>query len=137
MTIFFWNANLSVKNRFIDNDHRHLIGLLNVVYDAMNQGKGPDVVEPVLDDLIQYTQAHFKREEKVMLRIRYEGYAAHKEEHDKLTAKVLEMQRRFVAGETKLTVDLLQFLFDWLFDHIMKIDTKLAQAIQQAKSEAK
>ena len=137
MPIFFWNDNLKVKNRFIDSDHRHLVELLNVVYDAMNQGKGPDVLESVLEDLVQYTQAHFKREEDAMQRMQYEGYAAHKEEHDKLTAKVLEMQKRFLAGEVKLTVDLLQFLFDWLFDHIIKIDTQLAQAIKEAKLDVR
>lgn len=136
MTIFFWNDDLSVRNRFIDNDHRHLIGLLNSVYDAMNEGKGPEVVGPVLDDLIQYTQSHFKREENVMRRLHYAEYAAHKEEHDRLTEKALEMQRKFLSGETKLTVDLLQFLFDWLFDHIIKVDTKLALAIRQEEAES-
>lgn len=136
MAIFFWSDNLSVGNRFIDKDHRRLIALLNTVYDAMNQGKGPDVVGEVLDELVQYTQKHFKREEKVMQTIHYAGYAEHKEEHDKLTAKALDMQRKFVSGETKLSVDLLQFLFDWLFDHILKIDTKLAQAIREADEDA-
>jgi len=136
MPIFFWNDNLNVKNRSIDSDHQHLVELLNVVYDAMNQGKGPEVLESVLEELVQYTQAHFKREEDAMQRMHYEGFAAHKEEHDKLTEKVLAMQRKFLAGEVKLSVDLLQFLFDWLFEHIIKIDTQLAQAIKEAKLDA-
>jgi hemerythrin-like metal-binding protein len=135
MAVFFWKDQLSVGNTFIDSDHRHLIGLLNDVYDAMYASRGPDILGAVLNDLILYTQEHFKREEDIMQAINYAELSAHKAEHDKLTGEVLEMQSRFLAGETKIMVDLLKFLFDWLFEHIVKIDKKLAQAIRDAESD--
>lgn len=131
MEFYVWNGNLSVGNTFIDNDHRHLIALLNNLYSAMGEGRGPDVLGPVLNDLIQYTRAHFKREEDVMQGMCYAGFLEHKAEHDKLTTKVFELQKQYIAGEASLSVELLMFLYDWLFEHIMKVDKKLAQAIRK------
>jgi hemerythrin len=137
MAIFFqWNNDLSVGNTFIDYDHRHLIDLLNNLYSAMIEGKAPDVVGTVLNDLIQYTQEHLIREEIVMHGFRYAEYAVRKEAHDNLTLKVLTLQKKFNDGETELSVELLTFLFEWLFDHIMQKDKKLVEAIQDAKLEA-
>jgi hemerythrin-like metal-binding protein len=134
MTLFFWNEQMSVGNTFIDNDHRHFIRLLNDLYNAMNLGRGPDAVGTLLNDLIQYTREHFKREEEVMLDIDYAKFEEHKKEHEKLTRAVRDMQQEFMAGETKLAVGLLKYLFDWLFEHIMNVDKKLAQAILEAAS---
>ena len=137
MAFFEWNDDLSVGNTFIDNDHRHFIRLLNNLYNAMDMGRGPDVLGTVLNDLIQYTREHFKREEGVMQDLNYAEFLEHKKEHEKLTRTVLEMQREFIAGETKLAVSLLKYLFDWLFERIMNVDKKLGQAIQHAESGKK
>ena len=137
MAFFAWDEMLSVGNTCIDNDHHHLIELLNHLHTAVGENKGPDIQESVLSDLIEYTQEHFKREEHMMQAIHYTGLANHKDEHDKLTREVLEMQLKFVAGETNLSSELMMFLFDWLFEHIMKQDKTLAQSIQDAKAVAK
>lgn len=132
MVMFFWDDNLSVGNAVIDDDHRHLIGLLNNLYKEMSVGKGPAALGLMLNDLVEYTRGHFKREEEVMQRMDYPEFLEHKEEHDKLARQVLEMQKEFVSGEKKLSVVLLKFLFNWLFQHIMQVDKKLAQAIRKA-----
>src|ERR1039457_5589336 len=110
MTLFAWHDDLSVGNSFIDNDHRNFIALLNNLHLAMDEGKGQQVLETVLSDLIQYAQEHFKREEFVMQGMRYAEFLQHKQEHDKLTLKVLALRKKFIEDETKLTVELLMFL---------------------------
>jgi hemerythrin-like metal-binding protein len=137
MAFFLWNDDLSVGSTFIDNDHRRLIDLLNDLYNAVGEGRGPDLVGPVLNELVQYTQEHFKREEFVMRDMRYAEFSAHKREHENLTIKVLALRKRYADGETKLSVELLIFLYNWLFNHIMRVDKKLAQAIEEARSGSK
>ena len=136
MAFFVWSDELSVGNTFIDNDHRHLIALLNTLSDAIGDGTGQDVLAAVLNDLIVYASEHFKREENVMLEIAYAEYPAHKEAHDKLTREVLELQKRYDSGETRLTAELLMFLSSWLLEHIMEVDKKMADAIGAAKTGA-
>jgi hemerythrin len=48
----------------------------------------------------------------------------HKAEHDKLTVKVLEYKKKFENNEILISVELLNFLRDWLTNHIMKTDRK-------------
>lgn len=133
MALFSWNNKLSVGNSLIDNDHRHLIALLNEFHDEMSAGRGVDALGQVLNELIQYAQQHFKREEDIMERIDYPDFQSHKRSHDQWTSDLMEMQKRFTAGETKMTVGLLKFMCDWLFDHIMTVDKKLGQAIRAGK----
>jgi hemerythrin len=134
---FAWDDALGVGNTFIDNDHRQLIALLNKVNEAMYASKGRDVLGQVLGDLIVYTKEHFTREERVMLGIKYADFHAHKQEHEKLTAQVVALQHRFAVGETHITPDVLVFLFDWLFTHILLVDKKFAQAIEDDKIRTK
>ena len=141
MPLVVWNDHLCVGDTFIDNDHRYLIGLLNELHTAMGEGGGPDALGTVLNDLVRHTREHFEREENLMRSMHYAGYSEHLDAHHRLIKEVLQMQKNYMAGETKLTAELLQFLFerflsDWLFDHIMTLDKKLAQAIQQAGPDA-
>lgn len=129
MAYFAWSDDLQVGNSFIDNDHQKLIALVNRLHDAMAQGQGKDILGKILDELIRYTREHFKREEDHMQKIRYADFAAHKQEHDKLIKEVVDLQSKFSAGNGMLTVQVSGFLRNWLVNHIMKTDKKLASAI--------
>ena len=130
MALFTWNDDLSVGNSFIDGDHNKLIKLINDFHNAMEQGRGNDVIGKVLNNLVIYTKEHFKREETEMQRIKYPRYLAHKLEHDKLIKEVAELQASFASGKTMLTLKVSKFLRDWLLTHIMQVDKLLADALQ-------
>jgi hemerythrin len=53
-------------------------------------------------------------------------YAQHKAFHDDLTRRVVEFQKSFDEGRTAMSVELLQFLKDWLGHHIGETDKKVA-----------
>ena len=130
MALFLWSNELSVGNTFIDDDHKKLITMVNNFHDAMEQGKGNEVIGKVLNNLVIYTKAHFKREEAEMQRIKYPRYLAHKQEHDKLISEVAELQSSFSSGKAMLTMKISKFLRDWLLTHIEKTDKLLAAALQ-------
>jgi hemerythrin-like metal-binding protein len=130
MTFFAWSNDLSVGNAFIDADHRKLVAMVNSFHDAMEQGRGSEVVGKVLNNLLTYTLVHFGREETEMQRIKYPKYLAHKMEHDKLIAEVTQLHSAFASGNTLLTVKLSSFLRDWLLTHIKQTDQLLAAALR-------
>src|SRR5450631_816248 len=105
MVFFKWSDDLDVGNAFIDDDHRHLIALLNMVSFAIKSGKGKLVLGALLSDLIQYTQEHFKREEAVMRNIHYREFLEHKAEHEKLIFEVLVLQKKYANGDVDLVAD--------------------------------
>ena len=130
MALFAWNDDLNVGNRFIDDDHKKLVTMVNSFHDAMEQGRGNDVIGKVLHNLVIYTKEHFSREEAEMQRIKYPKYLAHKLEHDKLIKEVAELQTGFTSGKTMLTMKISKFLRDWLLTHIKQTDQQLAEALR-------
>lgn len=130
MALFDWTDELNVGSKFIDDDHKKLVKLVNDFHDAMEQGRGNDVIGKVLHNLVLYTQAHFGREEAEMKRIQYPRFLAHKLEHDKLIKEVSELQSSFQSGRAMLTIKVSKFLRDWLLTHIQQTDQLLAKALR-------
>lgn len=126
MSIFQWKEEYSVDHSEIDTQHKRLFQLADELHGAMAAGKGTATMSKTLASLIDYTKHHFACEERLMQKHRYPGFAAHKVLHDDLTARVMEFQKNFAAGRTTVTVDLFQFLKDWLTHHIGETDRKVS-----------
>ena len=56
MSLFAWSAKYSLHIGQIDEQHKKLVGMLNDLFDAMKAGKGNDVLDNVLSQLIAYTK---------------------------------------------------------------------------------
>jgi len=64
-----------------------------------------------------------------MERFKYEGYAAHKRAHEAFVQKVLTVVEAFKAGRAGVTLDVLNFLRDWIVEHILKVDKKYSDCL--------
>ncbi|HLK22732.1 MAG TPA: bacteriohemerythrin [Bryobacteraceae bacterium] len=126
MSIFQWKEEFSVDHAEIDTQHKRLFQLAGDLHTAMTEGKGKDALSKTLNNLIEYTKHHFACEERLMQLHDYPDFDEHKAVHDDLTTRVLEFQKTFQTGKTAMTVELLQFLKDWLGHHIGDTDKKVA-----------
>ncbi len=124
MPLFQWTPELSVNVKEIDNQHKQLVNLINLLHDSMKSGKGKDVMGKVLNDLTDYTVYHFGTEERLFQKYGYIEYPQHKKEHDDLTKQVLDVKSKFEAGQTTVTIEVMNFLKDWLNNHIKHSDKK-------------
>lgn len=130
MNMFDWKAEYAVGHPEIDSQHKRLFQLAADLHSAMTGGKAKDVLNGTLANLISYTKRHFACEERLMQANHYPEYAKHKMLHDALTARVVAFQKEFASGRTSLSVELLQFLSDWLRHHIGETDRKLARFVE-------
>ena len=128
--MFEWKPEYSVQIPEIDAQHKRLFALAFELHEAMAQGKGRTVLEQSLAQLVDYTKVHFAKEEQFMGKYRYPELAAHKAQHDQLTAQVIELQKEFSAGNTMLTVSLMAFLKNWLEHHIAGSDQQYSVYIR-------
>jgi hemerythrin len=128
--MFEWKQNYSLGHGAIDSQHQRLFELANHLHAAMTQGKGKDKVSETLRNLVDYTKTHFANEESLMQTHHYPDYAHHKADHDALTERVTAFQKEFAAGHVQMSVELLQFLKDWLTNHIGETDRKVAVFLQ-------
>ena len=108
----------------MDSQHTALFTMVNELYDAMMQSKTQTVTGPLLHKLANYTKTHFAAEEKLMASNNYPELEAHKALHRELEKKVQEFVDRFEHGAKALSLSLMNFLRDWLNDHILKVDHK-------------
>jgi len=109
-----WSDKLVTRVKECDEQHKKLVSLINELYDAMKQGKGKEVLDKMLDELVKYAGYHFTTEETLMTKYGYPGpdFAAHKREHEAFKAKIKEFLDKKAKGEVTLTVELMSFLKD-------------------------
>jgi hemerythrin len=124
MPLIEWNSTFSVGIQKIDEQHKKFFSLINVLYDAIMQGKSEVVVGPVLKELQQYVIFHFKSEESWMVMYNYPDINTHKLEHQEGAQKVNKFVLEYERGEQTVDIELLKFLSDWLQNHILQTDRK-------------
>ncbi|MEW6650980.1 MAG: bacteriohemerythrin [Chloroflexota bacterium] len=122
MSLIRWEERYSVRVPHLDQQHRHLVDLINQLYDAMRVGKGQIEMVGILDQLVEYTRNHFSSEEAFMRRQGFPGYAEHRAAHQRLTQQVLDFQTQYKSGEIGLSIPVIHFLRDWLVNHILGDD---------------
>jgi hemerythrin len=122
MALISWSERMSVGVERIDKQHRQLIDLVNSLHAEMLAGRGLQALNEVFGDLIHYTKTHFAMEETLFRNHGYPQAQAHKQEHDELTEKAVALQREVSSGRAALTLPTMNFLKDWLSNHILKTD---------------
>ncbi len=119
-----WDQSITTGLTTIDQQHRQLVDLINDLHKTMKLGSSATEAGKILDRLIRYTASHFATEEKMFQRYRYPEFASHKEHHDKLVEQVVAFQKEFTSGNAVLSTELMNFLREWLVEHIKKTDMK-------------
>jgi hemerythrin len=121
MAFIDWNDGYSVHVREIDAQHRLLFDLINRLHDAMKVGKSREVLGGIFSELLRYTVDHFRTEETLLRLHGYPESTAHLREHHELTKQAAALKERFAKGEM-ITLQVMDFLRDWLTNHILKSD---------------
>jgi hemerythrin-like metal-binding protein len=98
--------------------------MVNTIHDGIRQGIGKDAAAKVLNELVEYTAFHFKTEEDYFDKYGYPETDAHKAIHADLVGKVLAFKEKFDKGYATVDFELLNFLKNWLQNHICITDKK-------------
>ncbi len=127
MELVTWKAEMSVGVKKVDEQHKKLVSMINDLHEAMLAAKGKDALGRLFMGLADYTSTHFQTEEELMEIYGYprEDFEHHRLEHKKLIAQVAELKKKAAAGELAISVDIMNFLRDWLTGHIMGTDKKM------------
>lgn len=124
MDFIRWKEEYSVQVEEIDEQHKKLFSIINRLADAMKIGKGRDVLDAVLTELVAYTEYHFNTEERLFEKHGYPEHEDHKQMHDDLVNKAQDLKAAFDSGNTKISVDVMLLLSNWLNNHILEVDKR-------------
>ncbi len=93
----------------------------------MRVGLGYKQVQETIVELRDYTITHFSDEEKLMKEIDFPNYIEHIEAHKYFIETVEDFTNRFENGEMALSLKILEFLKNWLTNHILTADKEISE----------
>ena len=131
MALMTWTSKYSVGVNALDSQHTALIDILNDLHAAMLKGQAQQMTGPLLHKLVDYTRTHFTAEEALMAKASYPGLADHRKLHIDLMRQVEDYSTRFERGEITLNLHLLNFLRDWLSNHIQNEDKQYGPSVNK------
>jgi hemerythrin len=126
MAFFTWNETYLIGIYLIDEQHRHLVDLINRLHDAMNSGAAINILGDILQELEVYAKTHFRTEEEYFALYGYPGTEGHRQEHFIFTKKIAEFGVDFSRNRSGLSMEILNYLKNWLSNHILTEDRKFA-----------
>lgn len=114
---------------FVDEEHRRLFEIIeaanDVIHDEFLYDKY-DQIAHILEELLEYTKYHFTDEEVYMESIAYEGLAVQKKAHAMFIQKIEDVNLDDVDdNQDEYLLSILDFLLNWLANHILKLDMKI------------
>ena len=124
MPLFTWSDEYSIGNFEIDNQHKKLFDILNRLFDICVGTNEVDTVEAVMEDLGAYADYHFKFEEQHMQDVGYKDLDKHILEHSFFTKEIMFAKRRQVHNKSNTDNKLIEFLSNWLIQHVTEEDRK-------------
>lgn len=127
-----WGSVLSVEVDEIDEDHRKLLDLFNMLNHALADGESPEYLAAILEELISCTIWHFSHEERLMVKYGYDEIDEHKEIHRELIKGARELEQNSVQVGKAISDDDIVFLERWLTEHILTDDMRLGAYLVQA-----
>jgi hemerythrin-like metal-binding protein len=116
----------------IDSQHKELFKRMNDLLSAVIQGRGRNEISGFIGFLTEYTDFHFREEERYMTRFEYPAMNAHKALHDGFRADVAVAARDALSeGVTSaVVVTVVEGLGAWVRDHIKKMDVELGKFLK-------
>jgi len=143
MPLIEWNTQYSVGIETMDKQHQKLIGIINSLYEEITKGSGRDAVGGAIKQLKEYGSYHFQEEEKFMKLFGFPNLDKHKTLHVEYIDSINDFEEKFTLSNSSMTLEVMNFLKDWLTKHIMNMDKKYgkfilnkAQKIKQAKESS-
>lgn len=125
MAYFEWADDMVIDEGPIDDDHKKLVDLVNELHTATSVGRGHEVIEKVMTELISYTKEHLHREEQIMAALNFPNLERHRLGHKHFAEKLNKLQQQFENGSITVASQLSSVLRDWLSLHIRRSDKEI------------
>jgi len=110
----------------IDEQHKKLFDLTEMTYQLLKNDFTLDKYDKiihVIEELKEYTKFHFKTEEDYMESIGYKRMFTQKIEHEAFVKQLQDVDlKKIDVDQDEYIIKLLQFLNDWLVEHILEKD---------------
>lgn len=128
MTFFEWDNTLDVGVVEMNEQHKHLIRLMDALYQKNVSNDSKSELLNAIDNLVSFVLLHFRDEENYMASIQFPSLEVHKQIHKHLIEDLGRLIEQFRHSDMQqLSNEFIMFLKFWLSTHIRGIDAKYGQ----------
>jgi hemerythrin len=123
MSFINWTEDEVLNIKIIDKQHKNLAALLNELHETLGSNRTfleKKLVERILTNL----REHFDTEERLMKESKFPFFISHKMEHDRFYNKIESFYDKLEQGSERVTLELLNSIKTWLFNHLEINDRK-------------
>ena len=132
---FRWKAAFEYGQRTIDEEHRELFRLSNILLDKLaTQSENPTPFGEAFDALLTHVAQHFAHEEAILEEYAYENRHEHAEIHKTLIEQALELRQHIHQQPSSSVGELINFLMtEVVSHHMLNEDRKFAYLFSRKK----
>ena len=130
MSSFKWSSAHSVYLPEIDAEHRALYRLGYELHQAVLAGAEVVQQKPIVANLLESVEEHFRQEERLMRAMHYTSFAWHKSQHDAVRKRARLIVSRMEKGDSAAAGELVEFLSVWLRDHMSVADRMMGACLR-------
>ena len=127
---FEWKDRYSFGMASIDKQHKKLFEIGAQASDLAGRNDAYDHYDEimgVINELLEYTEYHFKFEENLMKEYGFDGLEKQAQEHSFYVSKIRSICSKDIDNDQqKTTTEIVDFLSDWISSHILFSDRNYA-----------
>jgi hemerythrin-like metal-binding domain len=132
-----WKQDYETGIQQIDEQHKRLLEIagsaLELLKNDLYIDKYDQIIQ-ILEELKDYTIYHFNSEEEYMLKIGYKKIFSQKIEHAAFIEKINNIDlNNLDRNQNKELLSLLEFVVNWIDEHILKKDKLITEKAAQTK----
>jgi hemerythrin len=125
MTLLEWRDNFTIGIEEVDHEHHELIDLINDLHAELGGDRSGKRVEGFFGEILSSISAHFALEEKLMRARHYDGFPAHKADHERLLDDLRDLMDEHAGGAVLDEEAFAARLAEWFSAHFRTHDARL------------
>ena len=106
----------------IDSQHKDLVQMINYLHEEQKKGLGKEALGKLFISLEAYSNEHFSCEEDYLKNSSFLKEQQH--EHEMFTKNLKNHLNNYEKYTFCISLDIMEFLRDWLTNHILGLDRK-------------
>ena len=133
-TFVEWTKENSVLIEKMDSQHKVLFDITNKMGNTiLNSKDNKDSLVEIITELLNYTKKHFTEEEVFLEANNYSQKELNyqKQQHKIFISKINEFKNNLEIHNKKPSIEMIEFLRDWLLNHIDIEDKKYGKVLSQ------
>jgi hemerythrin-like metal-binding protein len=123
-----WDSKYKFGIPTIDAQHAKIVTMINDLFVALQTSAqtAEKATLRIIEELLLHITSHFKYEEDLFAKFKWEKAEEHAKIHKKMSADIEELMKKYKTSP-EMGKKLIFFLVDWLKVHIQQEDKQYAE----------